>query len=327
MVSTAADRRRARYALVSLSQYLIVLIGGVWLFRVLGVSWANVQWLVAAISVGLGFGLQEIFANFVSGLIVLFERPIRVGDIVTIGGVSGTVTRIRARATSITDWDRKELIVPNKEFITGQLINWTLSDSVLRVVIKVALSYGATTPRLSRPCCALRKRIHTCFASPAASRVHFVWQCGDGLRAPGVRLGARENDPGDSFAACSGRAIFANCGFAATLWHNRCSCAHVSQRRADDHDSPGAAPMSRRLSRAARREFKRRTPPGASPGMIVVDPAAPAPEVSVMAYGQNKLIEEPIRHAGPDCRIAKSSSRGVGSRGGFGRRQADSRFG
>ncbi len=138
----------ARYALVSLSQYLIVLIGGVWLFRVLGVSWANVQWLVAAISVGLGFGLQEIFANFVSGLIVLFERPIRVGDIVTIGGVSGTVTRIRARATSITDWDRKELIVPNKEFITGQLINWTLSDSVLRVVIKVALSYGADNAKI-----------------------------------------------------------------------------------------------------------------------------------------------------------------------------------
>jgi potassium efflux system protein len=137
----------ARYALVSLSQYLIVLIGGVWLFRVLGVSWGNVQWLVAAVSVGLGFGLQEIFANFVSGLIVLFERPIRVGDIVTIGGVSGTVTRIRARATAITDWDRKELIVPNKEFITGQLINWTLSDSVLRVVIKVAISYGADTSK------------------------------------------------------------------------------------------------------------------------------------------------------------------------------------
>lgn len=138
----------ARYALTSLAQYLIVLVGGVWLFRVLGISWANVQWLVAAVSVGLGFGLQEIFANFVSGLIVLFERPIRVGDIVTIGGVSGTVTRIRARATAITDWDRKELIVPNKEFITGQLINWTLSDSVLRVVIKVAISYGSDTAKI-----------------------------------------------------------------------------------------------------------------------------------------------------------------------------------
>ena len=137
----------AKYALTSLSQYLIILIGGVWLFRVLGVGWSNVQWLIAAVSVGLGFGLQEIFANFVSGLIVLFERPIRVGDVVTIGGVSGTVTRIRARATSITDWDRKELIVPNKEFITGQLINWTLSDSILRVVIKVGVSYGADTAK------------------------------------------------------------------------------------------------------------------------------------------------------------------------------------
>jgi len=138
----------ARYALTSLSRYMIVLIGGVWLFRSLGVSWANVQWLVAGIGVGLGFGLQEIFANFVSGLIVLFERPIRVGDIVTIGGVSGTVTRIRARATSITDGDRKELIVPNKEFITGQLVNWTLSDSILRVVVKAGVSYGSDTAKV-----------------------------------------------------------------------------------------------------------------------------------------------------------------------------------
>jgi potassium efflux system protein len=76
-------------------------------------------------------------------LIILFERPMRVGDIVTVGGVSGTVSRIRSRATTITDWDRKELIVPNKEFITGQLVNWTLSDSVLRLVVKVGVAYAS----------------------------------------------------------------------------------------------------------------------------------------------------------------------------------------
>jgi potassium efflux system protein len=98
-------------------------------------------------TVGLGFGLQEIFANFVSGLIILFERPMRVGDTVTIGGISGTVTRIRIRATTITDGDRKELIVPNKEFITGQLINWTLSDTILRTVIRVGVAFGSDIPQ------------------------------------------------------------------------------------------------------------------------------------------------------------------------------------
>jgi potassium-dependent mechanosensitive channel len=96
-------------------------------------------------TVCLGFGLQEIFANFVSGLIVLFERPVRVGDVVTVGEVTGTVSRIRMRATTITDLDRKELIVPNKEFITSKLVNWTLSDTILRVVINVGVAYGTNT--------------------------------------------------------------------------------------------------------------------------------------------------------------------------------------
>jgi potassium efflux system protein len=132
-----------RYAVTTISRYLITLVGLAMAFWMIGVSWSNVKWLAAAMTVGLGFGLQEIFANFVSGLIILFERPLRVGDTVTVGGVNGTVTRIRIRATTITDWDRKELIVPNREFITGQLINWTLSDSILRIVVKVGVAYGS----------------------------------------------------------------------------------------------------------------------------------------------------------------------------------------
>jgi potassium efflux system protein len=103
--------------------------------------------LVAAIGLGLGFGLQEIFANFISGLIILFERPIRVGDTVTVGEINGTVTKIQIRATWITAFDRKELIVPNKQFVTGQLINWTLSDPVLRLSIPVGIAYGSDTER------------------------------------------------------------------------------------------------------------------------------------------------------------------------------------
>jgi potassium efflux system protein len=111
-------------------------------FNTIGVDWSRIQWLVAALGVGIGFGLQEIVANFISGIIILFERPIRVGDVVTIGNNEGTVERIRIRATTIRNWDRKELLVPNKEFITGQLINWTLSETTTRIVIPVGLAYG-----------------------------------------------------------------------------------------------------------------------------------------------------------------------------------------
>jgi potassium efflux system protein len=135
----------ARYAVNAMSRYIITAVGLVIAFSAIGIGWSKVQWLVAAVTVGLGFGLQEIFANFVSGIIILFERPIRVGDTVTIGSISGTVSRIRIRATTITDWDRKELIVPNKEFITAQLINWTLSDPMLRVVVDVGVAYGSDT--------------------------------------------------------------------------------------------------------------------------------------------------------------------------------------
>ncbi len=130
------------YAITSLSKYTIVAVGLVIAFNTIGISWAKVQWLVAAMTVGLAFGLQEIFANLVSGIIILFERPIRVGDVVTVGNVSGVVSRIRIRATTITDWDRKELIVPNKRFITTEILNWTLSDAIIRVVFPVAVSRG-----------------------------------------------------------------------------------------------------------------------------------------------------------------------------------------
>ncbi|MBU3059894.1 mechanosensitive channel MscK [Pseudomonas indica] len=131
------------YATTTLLSYALAGIGIVATLSTLGVSWDKLQWLVAALSVGLGFGLQEIFANFISGLIILFERPVRIGDVVTIGNLSGTVSRIRIRATTITDFDRKEIIVPNKTFITGQLVNWSLHDTVTRVTIRIGVGYGS----------------------------------------------------------------------------------------------------------------------------------------------------------------------------------------
>ncbi len=133
----------SRYAITNLSTYLIAVVGGLLAFNALGASWSQVQWLVAALSVGIGFGLQEIVANFISGLIILFERPIRVGDFVTVGDTDGVVTRIRIRATTIRNLDRKELLVPNKEFITGRLLNWSLSDPTTRILLNVGVAYGS----------------------------------------------------------------------------------------------------------------------------------------------------------------------------------------
>lgn len=127
------------FALTTTSKYLVILIGALTGFSMLGIDWSKTQWLVAALSVGLGFGLQEIFANFVSGLIILFEKPIRLGDTVTIRDLTGTVTKIKTRATTIVDWDRKEIIVPNKAFITEQFINWSLSDAITRVKLRIRI--------------------------------------------------------------------------------------------------------------------------------------------------------------------------------------------
>lgn len=136
-------KQGSSYAITSLLSYVIMAIGFVMTLGSMGVSWDKLQWLVAALSVGLGFGLQEIFANFISGLIILFERPVRIGDTITIGNLHGTVNRIRIRATTVTDFDRKEIIIPNKVFVTDQLINWSLSDNVTRVVLNFGVAHGS----------------------------------------------------------------------------------------------------------------------------------------------------------------------------------------
>ncbi|MGH8475621.1 MAG: mechanosensitive ion channel domain-containing protein, partial [Methylococcales bacterium] len=134
-----------RYAINQLIAYTLCVLTVVLISAELGGQWEQLQWLVAALGVGLGFGLQEIFANFVSGIILLFERPLRIGDIVTVGDISGTVTRIQIRATTITDWERRDLVVPNKTFITDQLINWTRTDNITRLLIPIGIGYRSDT--------------------------------------------------------------------------------------------------------------------------------------------------------------------------------------
>ena len=146
--STTLDAA-GRYTATMLLRYVLAVIAVITVFSLLGLRWSELQWMVAALTLGLGFGLQEVVANFVSGLIVLLERPVRVGDTITIGEYSGTVAKIRTRATTIVDWDNREIVVPNKNFITERLINWTLSDTITRLVITVGVSYDADVDKVS----------------------------------------------------------------------------------------------------------------------------------------------------------------------------------
>ncbi|WP_238149458.1 mechanosensitive ion channel domain-containing protein [Arsenophonus endosymbiont of Aleurodicus floccissimus] len=143
VLSLLKFRQGSSDAITTMLTYIIIGIGTIIVLAILGVTWNKLQWLAAALTFGLGFGLQEIFANFVSGIIILFERPVRIGDTVTIGNFSGTVSKIRIRATTITDFDRKEVIIPNKAFVTERLINWSLTDTITRIIIKLGVAYGS----------------------------------------------------------------------------------------------------------------------------------------------------------------------------------------
>ena len=140
--------RGGRFVVLALSRYAILFVAYSAALLSLQFSFTSIGWLLTAASVGLGFGLQEIVANFVSGLILLIERPVRVGDIVEVGTTSGTVERIQIRATTITNWDRKTIIVPNKTFITQELTNWTRNDDVMRRRFQISTAYGTDTSKV-----------------------------------------------------------------------------------------------------------------------------------------------------------------------------------
>lgn len=131
------------YAFTTMLNYVLIGVGTLTALSLMGMQWDKLQWLAAGLMVGIGFGLQEIVGNFVSGIIILFERPVRIGDTVTIGTFSGAVTKIRIRATTITDFDRKEVIIPNKALMTERLTNWSLTDTVTRVIVRVGIAYGS----------------------------------------------------------------------------------------------------------------------------------------------------------------------------------------
>jgi small-conductance mechanosensitive channel len=135
--------RGVRDAVKKLIHYAIVLIGFLLALSMLGMGLQNFVVLLGAFGVGIGFGLQDIVNNFLSGLILLFERPIKVGDGVVIDGEYGTVQRIGMRSTVVQNLDEAELIVPNSQMISQKVTNWTLTNRRVRVVAPVGVAYGS----------------------------------------------------------------------------------------------------------------------------------------------------------------------------------------
>ncbi len=144
-----SDDPGIRFAVVTLSRYAVLAVGLLAAFSTIHLGVEKIGMVLAALGVGLGFGLQEIVSNFVCGIILLLERPIRVGDTVTVSGMSGKVDRINIRATTIINGDNQSIIVPNRAFVTSDLVNWTLKDKIIRVSIRMRVSHGTDPDRVS----------------------------------------------------------------------------------------------------------------------------------------------------------------------------------
>jgi len=136
-------QRGASYALSSVLNYVIIALGFVVALGVIGVNLSRVTVLAGAFGVGIGFGLQSVVNNFVSGLILLFERPVHVGDIVEIDDLLGEIRRIGIRSSVVRTWQGADIIVPNADLISKQVTNWTLGDSLRRIDLDVGVNYSA----------------------------------------------------------------------------------------------------------------------------------------------------------------------------------------
>jgi small-conductance mechanosensitive channel len=132
-----------RFTMIRISHYLILITGAVVAFQFVGIDLSGLAVIFGLLSVGIGFGLQNITSNFISGLILLFERPIKIGDRVTVGDIEGDVIAINMRSTTIRSLNNIAIIVPNSEFVSSNVVNWSYGDPKIRIDIKVGVSYGS----------------------------------------------------------------------------------------------------------------------------------------------------------------------------------------
>jgi small-conductance mechanosensitive channel len=139
-----------QYAIGKIGGYIFMAIGLYISLKLVGIDLSSLAFVAGAIGVGLGFGMQNIISNFVSGLIILAERPISIGDRVELGEVAGQVTKINLRSTNIVTNDNITIIVPNSDFITNKVTNWSYGDPTVRIRLPVGVAYGTDLERLKR---------------------------------------------------------------------------------------------------------------------------------------------------------------------------------
>jgi small-conductance mechanosensitive channel len=148
VLSLAGLNRGAQEAIAVLAQYSLIFLGALVLLQVWGLDLSSLTILASALGIGLGIGLQNIAKNFGSGLILVFERPIQVGDFIEVGDLNGTVERIGARSTEIRTLDRVSIIVPNSRFLDSEVINWSHANPISRLHLPVGVAYGSDPDRV-----------------------------------------------------------------------------------------------------------------------------------------------------------------------------------
>ncbi|RII26332.1 MAG: mechanosensitive ion channel protein MscS [Geobacter sp.] len=136
-------RLGARQALASIIRYTVIVIGVLIILQTAGINLTTFQVLAGAVGIGVGFGLQNIVSNFVSGLIILIERPIQIGDRIEVGNIEGDVSAINARSTTVVTNDNIAIIIPNTKFITENVVNWSLTGKDVRFRVPVSVAYDS----------------------------------------------------------------------------------------------------------------------------------------------------------------------------------------
>jgi potassium-dependent mechanosensitive channel len=163
----------AQYAVASLTQYCLWVIGLLVGLRILNINLTAIAVIAGALGVGIGFGLQNIVANFVCGLVLLVERPIRVNDRITMEGVEGNVRAVNLRSTVIQTNDNISVIVPNSEFINGKVINWSIGDPKVRIHVPVGVAYGSNLETVTRALLGIAHETEGVLKQPAPE-VRFI---------------------------------------------------------------------------------------------------------------------------------------------------------
>jgi small-conductance mechanosensitive channel len=161
-----------RYNLIRLTQYTVMVIGVIVAFQFIGIDLSGLAVIFGLLSVGIGFGLQNIASNFIAGLILLFERPIKVGDRVTVGDTEGDVVEINIRSTTIRSLQNIAIIVPNSEFVSSTVINWSYADNKVRLDLDVGVSYHSDLDTVIRALQEVAQENSELLRTPAPEVLH-----------------------------------------------------------------------------------------------------------------------------------------------------------